>query len=140
MILRAQEEITRCEIEARQLHTAILDEDWHFKQVLVHLRVSQDIILIAVQDFITWRLQINSRILADLQQMFSLQGFTGDPTPRQPVSSLFKESSVPSTPEPSDSDLGSDSDNPPDNDGDIDGHEPDEETNEALNRLQDFSV
>ncbi|KAJ3472921.1 hypothetical protein NLI96_g13200 [Meripilus lineatus] len=139
-ISRAKEEITRCEVEARRLHTAILDEDRHFKQVLAQLRLSQDIILVAVQDFVSRRLQINTRVLADLKQLFSLEGFTGDPTPGQPVSPIFRESSH--IPQPSAEDSHSDPpalDHPPDDDGDEIGViGPDEGAQEDLGRLEEL--
>ena len=136
-ILRAKEELTRCEVEARRLHTAILDEERHFTQVLAQLRLSQDVILVALQDFISRRLRINAQVLADLRKLFSLEGFNGDPMPGQPVSPIFRESSHPPVPG-SDSDT-MDQDHPPVGDGDdMDVDVADEEIHEDLGRLEEL--
>lgn len=73
---RAHEEIKRCNIEIRRLHTAIADEENTFSRVLNGLTDSP--IFGAISEFCTRRRRINAHILARLQDIYVLKGFTGD--------------------------------------------------------------
>lgn len=73
---RAHEEIKRCNIEIRRLHTAIADEENTFSRILNGLTDSP--IFGAISEFCTRRRRINAHILARLQDIYVLKGFTGD--------------------------------------------------------------
>ena len=78
-IARAREEIVRCNIEIRRLHTSIIDEGKHFDTVLQKLADSP--MLGPVADYIHRRKAVNSLLLARIQQTHNLEGFTGNHTP-----------------------------------------------------------
>lgn len=87
-ILRAKEEVERCNIETRRLHTAVQDEHEHFQRVLEGLRASSDPILTAVQGFVTQRRRTNMHLLHYITRIHKLEGFTGDTTPGHRVGSI----------------------------------------------------
>ena len=80
-IKHAKEEIVRCNIEIRHLHMAILDEHRAFDHLLPSLKEQGNIIYGAVQEHVALRQQVNFQILARLEKIYSLAGFTGDRTP-----------------------------------------------------------
>ncbi|KAG2029491.1 hypothetical protein BDR03DRAFT_936832 [Suillus americanus] len=71
-IERAHEEIHRCNVESRRLHTSIIDEERHFVS---------DPLSGALEEFCQRRRRINAHVLARLQDLYSLDGFTGCSTP-----------------------------------------------------------
>lgn len=79
-IKRAREEIIRCNIEIRRVHTAILDEHAHFERCLADLEDKRNPIHGAVSDFVNLRRTMNYHILYNLEETFVLEGFTGDRT------------------------------------------------------------
>ena len=75
-IARAQEELVRCNVEARRLHTAIRDEARLFGGILAHLS-PDDPIYPALLSFIERRILINQYIMRDLEKLFAMPEFTG---------------------------------------------------------------
>ncbi|KAI1781831.1 hypothetical protein LXA43DRAFT_977885 [Ganoderma leucocontextum] len=82
---RAHEEIANANREVRRLLTSIRDEEVSFNAILVDLRTKRDPHLGAVQDFVTRRRGANARNLAYIEQIHTLEGFTGDRTPGRRV-------------------------------------------------------
>ncbi|CDO75653.1 hypothetical protein BN946_scf184941.g6 [Trametes cinnabarina] len=80
-IARAQEEISNVNREARRLHTHIRDEERLLSRILADLKSRGDPIYGAVLDYSRHRRAANARNLACLLRMYSLDGFTGNPTP-----------------------------------------------------------
>ncbi|KAI0080203.1 hypothetical protein K474DRAFT_1590508 [Panus rudis PR-1116 ss-1] len=76
-IERAKEEIERCNVEVRRLHTAIVDEAALFRAVLQEAETSGDRTLGPLQDFVTRHLNINEQLLSRVEQIYALPGFTG---------------------------------------------------------------
>ncbi|KAG6884740.1 hypothetical protein C0992_005852 [Termitomyces sp. T32_za158] len=80
-VKRAHEEIIRCNVEVRRLHTSILDEDGHFTIRLQAIKDASLPIYGAVNEFVTRRRRINTALLTRIAQIYSLPGFTGVPQP-----------------------------------------------------------
>lgn len=80
-IKRAKEEIIRCNVEIRRLHTAIRDEQSHFKELLPKVKVEGDAIYGALREHVARRKGVNEQILARIYQIYALEGFTGIPSP-----------------------------------------------------------
>ncbi|KAG6863420.1 hypothetical protein C0993_010075, partial [Termitomyces sp. T159_Od127] len=78
---RAHEEIIRCNIEVRRLHTSIIDEERHFTKRLQEIEASGQPVYGAVNDFVTRRHRVNAELLIKISQIYSLPGFTGVPSP-----------------------------------------------------------
>ncbi|KAF8161430.1 hypothetical protein B0H34DRAFT_781939 [Crassisporium funariophilum] len=78
-IKRAREEIIRCNMEIRRIHTAILDENDHFRQCISNLK-EDDPLKEPVKKFIQRRTRTNNQVLARLHETFALDGFSGDKT------------------------------------------------------------
>lgn len=78
---RAREEIIRCNVETRRLHTAILDENLHFNQVLAQLAETGTPLHGAVDAYTSYRRRVNDRLLIKISQIYALNGFTGTPLP-----------------------------------------------------------
>ena len=79
-IARAREELTRCNIETRRLHTGIYDETVHFKKVLRGLKDDGGATYEALKDYAVRRTAVNKALLKRVRQIHSLVGFTGDST------------------------------------------------------------
>lgn len=79
-VQRAREEIVRCNVEVRRLHTAIVDEGSHFDAVLARLDREPCAVGGAIREYITRRRGVNHQLLACVYKVFSLDGFTGDKT------------------------------------------------------------
>jgi len=79
-ICRAREEIVRCNVEIRRLHTSIVDEGETFCKILTRSSALGPISG-AVKDFITRRTHINIRLLQKIQKIYDLEGFSGTPSP-----------------------------------------------------------
>ena len=79
-ICRAHEEIIRCNVEIRRLHTSIVDEEKSFRKIL-----SQSMALGPIQgalkDFITRRSRVNARLLHKIAQIYDLEDFSGTASP-----------------------------------------------------------
>ncbi|KAI0346613.1 hypothetical protein BDW22DRAFT_1462444 [Trametopsis cervina] len=80
-LMRAQEEVDRLNVEVRRLHTAIRDETALFSRVLRRLKADGDLLLGPTSEFITRRKRCNVHLLARIQQVHGLKGFTGLTTP-----------------------------------------------------------
>ncbi|KAL7283898.1 hypothetical protein ACG7TL_001170 [Trametes sanguinea] len=80
-IARAREEVENVNREARRLHTHIRDEELLLTRVLQDLKERGDPLYGAVLDYSRHRRAANARNLAYLQRIYSLDGFTGNPTP-----------------------------------------------------------
>lgn len=78
-IKRAHEEIRQCNIEVRRLHTHIVDEDVDLFKIVVHLQSVEDPIAGAVIDFTTRRRRVNAQLLYRIQQIYCIEGFSGNP-------------------------------------------------------------
>ncbi|KIY64702.1 hypothetical protein CYLTODRAFT_456946 [Cylindrobasidium torrendii FP15055 ss-10] len=82
-INRAKEEIVRCNIGVRRLHTHIQDEEKFFDTVLEGLTAKSSAVLGPTTEYITRRRRTNFALLLRIQQIYTLDGFTGIPTPGQ---------------------------------------------------------
>ncbi|KAF8170782.1 hypothetical protein BJ912DRAFT_860927 [Pholiota molesta] len=80
-ICRAREELTRCNVEIRRLHTSIVDEAVLFRELLAQFDSLSNPIVGAVKDEIVLRTRINENLLEKLSQIYSLEGYSGNPTP-----------------------------------------------------------
>ena len=80
-IVRAQEEITRCNVEVRRLHTGIHDDAIHFKTVVRKLKDEQSPMYEAVKAFAKRRNATHRALLKRIRKLYALPDFTGDPTP-----------------------------------------------------------
>ncbi|KAI9063698.1 hypothetical protein FKP32DRAFT_1676382 [Trametes sanguinea] len=80
-ITRAREEIDNVNREARRLHTHIRDEERLLTRVLGDLKDRGDPLHGAVLEYARHRRAANARNLAYLLRMYSMDGFTGTPTP-----------------------------------------------------------
>ncbi|KAI0078046.1 hypothetical protein K474DRAFT_1683961 [Panus rudis PR-1116 ss-1] len=80
-VQRAEEEIQRCNVEVRCLHTAIRDEAVLFSATLEELRSKGSPMFGPVQDFVTRRMRINDQLLGRIEQIYSIPGFSGTKGP-----------------------------------------------------------
>ncbi|KDQ18591.1 hypothetical protein BOTBODRAFT_71761, partial [Botryobasidium botryosum FD-172 SS1] len=76
-VRRAREEIVRCNIEIRRLHTFIVDENSSLQKTLGGLQDSGDIWFGPFQEYCMFRRRVNDCILARIAQTYQLAGFTG---------------------------------------------------------------
>jgi hypothetical protein len=77
-VKRAYEEIERCNIEVRCLHTSIHDKNTAFSNILSKLRNMQDPLYGPVEEYdVRWR-RANAHLQAQILQIHNLLGFTGD--------------------------------------------------------------
>lgn len=79
-IARAKEEIIRCNVETRRLHTAVYDESLLFSRILARLKASKHPCYGPVHDFITRRRAVNRSLWKRIEQIHSLDGFSGHNT------------------------------------------------------------
>ena len=79
-VRRAHEEIQRCNIEIRRLFTSIYDETHRHSDILEALIGQKSPIFGAVNEYSTRRRRVNAQLLGQIQQVFDLDGFTGDRT------------------------------------------------------------
>ena len=77
-VRRAREEIERCNIEVRRLFTSIHDETRRQHVTLGVLGRQGSPNFGAVKEYFTRRRRVNALLLAQIQQVFDLDGFTGD--------------------------------------------------------------
>ena len=78
-IARAQEEITRCNVEACRLHTSIYDNTSHFKKTVKRLKDENSPMCGAVGAFVLRQNRIHRALLKRVHQIYGLVGFTGTP-------------------------------------------------------------
>ncbi|KAI0685060.1 hypothetical protein BC835DRAFT_1421632 [Cytidiella melzeri] len=78
---QAQEERDRLNVEVCRLHTAIRNKALLFAQVLRRLKSSNNSLLGATSNFVTRRTKINNHLLARIQQVYALKGYTGVKVP-----------------------------------------------------------
>ncbi|KAK7696630.1 hypothetical protein QCA50_001288 [Cerrena zonata] len=76
-IKRAQEEVVRCNIEIRRLHTGIRDEHRHFASVLEELRKEDSPMYGVVEEFVERQRAVNRDLLRRVYDMYALPGLTG---------------------------------------------------------------
>jgi len=79
-VRRAHEELNRCNVEVRRILTSIHDEGCRFDHILTNLADQESSILGPVREYCTRRRHTNSLLLGHIQQIFDLDGFTGDRT------------------------------------------------------------
>ncbi|KAG6884212.1 hypothetical protein C0992_006742, partial [Termitomyces sp. T32_za158] len=80
-VQRAREELIRCNVEIRRLHTAIVDEHNLFSELLPKIQMTNSCIYGAVNDFVTYRRHVNNHLLNKIHRIYSLRGYTGTSTP-----------------------------------------------------------
>lgn len=103
-LARAHEELQRCSIETRRLHTAIRDDDVLFDRVLNALHAKSNILAAAVSDFATRRRRVNNHLLTRVYQVYSLSGYIGikgpgtrvgeEPLPSPPPDAMCTEPTI----------------------------------------------
>ncbi|KAG1897855.1 uncharacterized protein F5891DRAFT_1191479 [Suillus fuscotomentosus] len=59
----AREEVVRCNVEIRRIHTAIIDEDHHFSRILKDLDDTGSPLLVAAHDFCQRQCLVNAQVL-----------------------------------------------------------------------------
>ena len=79
-VRRAREEVQRCNVEIRRLFTSIYNEARRYSGVLEALAGQDSPVFGAVSEYSTRRGRVNALLLAQIQQVFSLDGFTGTTT------------------------------------------------------------
>lgn len=80
-IARAREELVRCDVELRRLHTAIRDENILFNSKVHALQAARDPVYGAVAEFTEYRRRVNQRLLHRIHEAYDLPGFTANKTP-----------------------------------------------------------
>lgn len=80
-VVRAREELVRCNVEIRRLHTSIIDENAALDHAVHDARLRGDTIAGPLDVFSTRRKRINARLLVIISQIHALEGFTGDTNP-----------------------------------------------------------
>jgi len=78
---RAQEELIRCNVEARRLQTSIHDENILFDTVLQRLKADSSALYGPTQEYCERRRNVNALHLARLQRLERLEDFSGDLAP-----------------------------------------------------------
>jgi hypothetical protein len=78
-LCRAREEIIRCNVEIRRLHTSIVDEHAIFSTLVSEMPPGP--VKGAVLDYITRRRQTNEYILTKIYKLQSMQDFSGEQNP-----------------------------------------------------------
>ncbi len=133
-IKRAREEIARCNIEVRRVHTAVLLENEKLDTAVKTSRTERNPISGAIAEYSDRRQAVNERLLGAIAKIYALKGFTGNPTPGRrkgsstvPVASTLPTASETPTHDPEDSG----------NDGEDD--ESDEEREVEAMRMLDFA-
>ncbi|KAJ3551111.1 hypothetical protein NM688_g4924 [Phlebia brevispora] len=80
-INRAKEEIERCNVEIRRLHTHIVDEAIDMERKLAELRSSSSPLHGPVMDWWTYRRCINNELLLCIKRLYETGYYTGNPMP-----------------------------------------------------------
>lgn len=76
-IKRAEEEILRCNVEIRRLHTHIYDEKEQHTSILHKIHEALDPIYFSVEEYCTRRRHVNEYLLEQIQHIFNLPRFSG---------------------------------------------------------------
>ena len=142
-IARAQEEIVRCNVETRRLHTSIYDYTSHFKKTARKLKDENSPMYAAVSALILRQNRMHKALLKRVHQIYGLVGFTG--IPYRGVS-VRHEAAPPTTNDDSDDVgdgglmlVGDNDGNGNNNDGDDDErHESDDEVHTEMDNLGAF--
>ncbi|KZV79485.1 hypothetical protein EXIGLDRAFT_631945 [Exidia glandulosa HHB12029] len=79
--LRAEEELVRCNVEARRLRTWIEDEDRQLATAAARAEVERDPIAVELRELQRFRAQANHRHRVRLRKLELSKGFTGTPGP-----------------------------------------------------------
>ncbi|THU87844.1 hypothetical protein K435DRAFT_821823 [Dendrothele bispora CBS 962.96] len=90
-VQRAHEEIVRCNIKLRRVHTSIVNEEAKFRVVLDHLKTQSSPDYGPVYEYIVHRRGANRLIMEQIERVHSLPSFTSDKTPAPPVPPLSSE-------------------------------------------------
>lgn len=98
-VARAKEELIRLNIESRRLHTAILDEDTLFTNALAAV-ASNPALHGALSDFATRRRNVNDHLLDRIEEIYNLDGFTGQREPGEAVRNMNTDAGFSLTVEP----------------------------------------
>jgi hypothetical protein len=104
-IQRAHEELVHCNVELRRLHTAIVDESRFLAGILQELKASEDPIYVVVKEYCTRRELVNAHLLARINQIYDIEGFTGirgpgvSKHPTETMDSSFTSTEYPSAAE-----------------------------------------
>ncbi|EIW53126.1 uncharacterized protein TRAVEDRAFT_81512, partial [Trametes versicolor FP-101664 SS1] len=77
-IARAHEEILRCNVEVRRLHTSIVNENATLNTACRLARVEGNSVSGPLEIFALRRKRVNARLLAVISQIHALPGYTGD--------------------------------------------------------------
>ncbi|THU84014.1 hypothetical protein K435DRAFT_688431 [Dendrothele bispora CBS 962.96] len=80
-VTRAREEIIRCNIELRRLHTSIIDEEHRFVKILKRLKHERSPNYGPVHEYITRRRGAHRLLMEQIQLTHDLPGFTGSKAP-----------------------------------------------------------
>ncbi|KAE9387174.1 hypothetical protein BT96DRAFT_1081007 [Gymnopus androsaceus JB14] len=129
-IARTHEEIIRCNVEIRRLHTLIVDEGKHFDIILAKLADSP--MLGPVTDYVRRRQAVNSLLLARINQTYDLEGYTSERTPgtRKGSANMQDDPNSAATTPPQPTNPGSD----------IGEDEDDDEFTEEVDNVLDFML
>ena len=82
-VSRAKEELIRCEVELRRIHTAIRDENVLFNNVLGRMETDQDPWRHAVAEFVQRRKNLNGALLPRIAKVYRLSGWQPGPGVRE---------------------------------------------------------
>jgi hypothetical protein len=77
-ILRAQEEIERLNIEVKRLATWMVDDEAHLQATIKKLEGTEPLLAKAVTEFASDQKRVNSCLRATLEDIYQLEGYTGD--------------------------------------------------------------
>ncbi|RDX47631.1 hypothetical protein OH76DRAFT_1456691 [Lentinus brumalis] len=80
-IRRAREEISRCNLEVRRVHTHVVLENEKLDKAVQSSLAERNPISGAIAEYRDRRKAVNERLLAVIRQIYALKGFTGNPTP-----------------------------------------------------------
>lgn len=75
-LVRAHEEVTRLNVEIKRLATWIVDEDQHLLDTTTNC--SNPLLASALRDFMDRRKRVNINLQITLEQVYSLDGYSGD--------------------------------------------------------------
>ncbi|KAG2128012.1 hypothetical protein DEU56DRAFT_872749 [Suillus clintonianus] len=70
-------QLVRCNVELRRLHTAIVDESRFLAGILQELKASENPIYVVVKEYCTRCELVNAHLLARINQIYDIEGFTG---------------------------------------------------------------
>ncbi|KAF9018429.1 hypothetical protein BDP27DRAFT_1473070 [Rhodocollybia butyracea] len=91
-VTRAREEILRCNVEIRRLHTSIVDEEELFGTTLT--QATGTVMHGPILDYVSSRRQVNKLLRARIEATYELPGFTGTPYPGESINLTRKLRSV----------------------------------------------